>query len=245
MKRKLILSSAIATGALVLTQTVGATSLTVNSTAVNAETGQSLAAQVKFQVSGGNLVVTLKNISTADVLAPTDVLTGVFFNLGATLTPISAQLATGSTVWFGASNGGNVGGEWAYSNGLSGAPGGANSGISSTGLGLFGNANFNGSNLQGPTSVDGLQYGLTSAGDNSGTGNSAVTGGFALIKSGVVFTLSGITSNFDPSTAITGVSFQYGTALNETRTNVPDGGLTALLLGISFSGLGLIVRRRK
>jgi hypothetical protein len=246
MNRKSVLMTALASGALALAQNAGATPLTVTATRVNSETGQSLAASVKFEVSSGNLVVTLRNTATSDVLAPSDVLTGVFFNLGSTLTPISAKLATGSTVWFGPLNGGNVGGEWAYKNGLAGAPGGVNSGISSTGLGLFGNANFNGSNLQGPTALDGLQYGITSAGDNKTVGNSAVTGGFALIKSGVVFKLSGVTSSFNPATAITKVSFQYGTSLaeNPTPSRVPDGGMTALLLGIGLSGLGLVARRR-
>src|SRR5262249_54506972 len=128
----------------------------------------SLAASADFSLSGNTLTITLTNTSTSDVLVPTDVLTGLLFNTPTALTPVSALLPAGSTVFFGPNGGGNVGGEWAYA---------FQGGTSSSGLGIFGNANFNGSNLQGPTAVDGLQYGITSAGDNLATGNQAVTGG--------------------------------------------------------------------
>jgi len=84
-------------------------------------------AEVKFDISGMNLIVTLTNISDADVTAPEQVLTGVFFNLAGnpTLDRGSATLNSGSTVLFGGTDpGGVVGGEWAYKSGLTGAPGG-------------------------------------------------------------------------------------------------------------------------
>lgn len=201
----------------------------------------SLAASVSFDVIAGNLQMTLNNTSLADVTSPTGgggILTSVFFDLSpaTVMTPVSAVLGVGSTVYFGADGGGNVGGEWAYKSGLVGAPSNARLGISSTGLGIFGAANFNGSNLQGPAVVDGLQYGITSAGDNLATGNAAVTGGFALIKSSVVFTLSGnpgFTTISDYT--ISNVTFQYGTDLSEPRvqgylvnTNVPEPTVTAI-----------------
>ena len=184
-----------------------------------------LAASVSFDVVAGNLQITLNNTSLADVTSPTGggaILTSVFFDLAptTTLTPISAMLGLGSVVYFGPNGSGNVGGEWAYAGGLTGAPGNAGLGTSSTGLNLFGQANFNGSNLQGPTAVDGLQYGITSAGDNLTTGNAAVTGNFALIQNSVIFTLSGnpaFTTIGDYT--ISNVSFQYGTDLSEP--NVP------------------------
>ena len=100
-------------------------------------------AEVNFEALSGNLIVTLTHEDTNDVLYPIEVLTGVFFTVDGdpTLTPVSAILPTGSTVLFGGyPTGGNVGGEWAYVDGLIGAPGGADEGISSTGLGLFGGA---------------------------------------------------------------------------------------------------------
>jgi hypothetical protein len=183
------------------------------------------AAEVVFDNSTAlTLKVTLTNTSSSDVLVPVDVLTAVFFDIpGFSLTPVSALLNGGSTVLFGPTNGGNMGGEWAYEEGLSGAPGSANRGISSSGYGLFGDSNFNGPSLHDPDAVDGLQYGITSLGDDPATGNTPVTGGnmanpVGLIKNSVVFTLTYGSGSLDLS-KISKVSFQYGTGLNEP--NVP------------------------
>src|SRR5262245_58688626 len=46
-----------------------------------------LSAEVTFQTSGGNLIVTLTNTSTTDAMVPTDILTGVFFSAPVTLSP--------------------------------------------------------------------------------------------------------------------------------------------------------------
>lgn len=210
--------------------------------------GGNLAASAAFVIDeGGNLQVTLTNTSAFDVLVPADVLTAVFFDINGVgpLTPVSALL-DGSTVWFGPDGGGNVGGEWAYASGLLGAPHGATEGISSSGLGLFGAANFNGANLQDPAALDGLQYGITSAGDNPLTGNKAVTapGKNALIHNSVVFTLGGLPSGFDPSASVTNVSFQYGTSLTEPNLRVPEPG-TLMLLGSGLIGVCLYRWRRK
>src|SRR3972149_9928401 len=152
-------------------------------------TSGNLAASAKFEQVGLNIVVTLTNTSPADVDDPPDILTGVFFDIDGVgaLTSGSAVIGPGSTVAFGGTDpGGVVGGEWAYASVLVGAPLGATEGISSAGLGLFGGATFPGTNLQGPAAVNGLQYGITSAGDILATGNAAVTGGNALIQNQVV-----------------------------------------------------------
>ena len=213
-----------------------------------------LSASADFTVSGNTLTVVLTNTSANDVLIPSEVLTAVFFDIAGfsgTLTPVSALLSGGSTVFFGSDGGGNVGGEFAYANNLSGAPNSADMGISSAGFGLFGENNFNGPNLGGPTAVDGLQYGITSAGDNPATGNAAVTGGNELIKNQVTFTLTSDTAFLE--SAITNVSFQYGTSLSETNCTpgdhptVPEPS-TMLLLGLALSGsggIGFLRRRRK
>ena len=230
--------------ALAMPFTAQAASITISGSSGN------LAASVTFDHNEATnvLTVTLTNTSLSDVLVPADVLTAVLFELtgGATLDPVSALLGAGSTVLFdsqGQPAGGNVGGEWEYNT----------SGISSAGFGLFGDGNFNGPDLDPPDGVNGLNYGITSAGDNPLTGNSAVTGGGneqPLIKNSVVFTL-----NVDETNGefflnnITGVSFQYGTNLTEPNftTNditLPDGGMTLSLLGLALGGLGLVARRR-
>jgi hypothetical protein len=214
-----------------------------------------LSASATFDVLGGGILkITLTNTSTADVSAPAQVLTALFFTIDQTLLPVSATL-DGSTVFFDdAPPGGNVGGEWAYKDNLSGAPGGATQGISSSGFGLFASANFQGPNLDDPVAVDGLNYGITSSGDDPLTGNAAVTGGnppnyknrFPLIQDTVIFTLSGLDPNFVASAdTITNISFQYGTSLSEQNVPVPvPEPATMLLFGCGLIGLVTFGRRK-
>jgi len=231
--------------------------LAAHATTITTVTGTqgSLSASATFDASvAGTLTVTLTNTSASDVLVPADVLTALFFSLdGATLTKVSAVLAGGSTVFYdpqGQPAGGVVGGEWAYKAGLAGAPNTADMGISSTGVGLFGPGDrFPGADLAPPTSPDGLQYGILSAGDNTGTGNAGVTGSGGLIKNSVVFTFT-IAGFTDLDTQLSKVSFQYGTNLtdepNFTTTDItlPDGGMTLSLLGLALGSLGMLARRR-
>src|SRR5262245_38036160 len=105
-------------------------------------TSGSLAASAEFDTSGSNLIVTLTNTSTADVLQQPSILTSMFFEvsgslLGLTPSTGSAVLPLGSLVLFGTSDPGNVvGGEWAYLEGIgASSPNGARYGISSAGFG--------------------------------------------------------------------------------------------------------------
>lgn len=210
----------------------------------------SKSATAEFDVSGSNLIVKLKNTSAADVLVPADLLTAVFFNVSGanlSLTRSSAVLGSGSVVMNGSTDPGNVvGGEWAYnfaSGGFSG--GGAGSrryGISSTGLNDFGPPDrFPGTNLSGPTSPDGMQYGITSAGDNNATANGGLAGE-AIIKNEVVFTLGGLPTGFDVN-RIGNVLFLYGTAYGEGEFTgqVPAPSAIAVL---GLGGLAAARRRR-
>jgi hypothetical protein len=238
--------------ALVFASTAGATSIEIEGASGNRS------ASATFIQFGTALQVTLTNTSLADVMQPIDVLTAVFFTLAGhpTLTRTSALLAPGSSVLFGVAPDDVVGGEWAYKNGLASAPLGATAGISSVGLGLFGPFDrFPGANLQGPDSPNGLQYGLTSAGDDPATGNAPVTGDKALIRNAVVFTL-GLPNDYALTSGnITKVSFQYGTSLSEpnvpgiytpppsSQDPVPESS-TLVLFGSGLAGLGLWVWKR-
>ena len=174
------------------------------------------AATASFDVVGSSLEIVLSNTSQADTLVPSDVLTGVFFNLtgNPALTRISA-ISDGPTyrgATFVNGTGTVVGGEWGYQSGMSQYA--ANTGISSSGLGLFGPKDvFPGANLSGPASPGGTGYGLASAGDIAGTGNGGVIGN-ELTRHAVTFMLGGLASNFSLSD-IGHVTFQYGTSLSE------------------------------
>jgi hypothetical protein len=230
-------------------------------------TGTAIAADAEFWVVGSTLYVELINRATSDVLSPADVLTGLFFTLMdtsgnlLTLTPVSATLGkstdtaingvTSTVVYDSQPAGGNVGGEEAYKTGINFQ--GASSGISSTGLGIFGQANFNGPDLASPTAVDGVQYGIVSAGDNVNTGNGGITGSGGLIDNAVQFqlTLPSNLSNFKitDSGVLSDVGFQYGTSPSEaflcaagcSRVPIP-GTASLLLLGITSL---LFLRRRR
>lgn len=192
----------------------------VQATPINSNGTDGLrSASALFDDTGGVLTVTLTNTADADVTIPVEILTALFFDslMPLSLTPVSATLGVGSTVLFGGTDPGDVvGGEWAYKSGLVGTPGNQVYGISSTGLGLFGPGDlFPGSNLQGPASPNGLEYGITTANDDPTTGNTPVTGMNALIQHQVVFVLSGLPDGFDASRDIGNVFFQYGTSLDE------------------------------
>ncbi len=219
-------------------------------------TSGNLSASAEFEIVGDNLQVVLTNTSMADVLSRNDVLTAVFFDIAddPTLTRESAILNTGSTVVHvpgggsGTDTGGVVGGEWAYR---------ADKGISSSRLGIFGTSDlFPGNNLQGPVNPDGLQYGITSPGDDLTTGRSAVTGGkswnpISLIQHSVVFTLGNLPLGLSLDD-IMNVRFNYGTKINTIPGNgTPPGGIVpepaSLAVWGMLAGVGLIAgfRRRK
>lgn len=222
---------------------IGISSLLVVCSAAHAVTFSAsqgaLSAQVDFTIDSGNLKVVLTNKSTADCMVPTDILCGVFFNGTPALTPISALVSAGSNTYKNTTlvsgPGADVGGAWAYASGF--APvSGATQGIGAAGFGLYGPTNvFPGANVDGDPGVDGVSYGLTSAGDDLNTHNGGINNR-ELTKNSVTFVLSGIPQNFNLN-SISTVSFQYGTDLSETRLVTPEpcsilalGGLLALRL---------------
>jgi hypothetical protein len=231
---------------------------------VSGSNGSGLSASADFRLTSGPnpaLVITLTNTSTADVTAPNQVLTALFFDAkgSPSFSPVSVDVASGSSVLFPNANGDcaatpaslcsgpNVSGEWAYLSGLSGAPFGLTYGISSSGLGLFGPGNlFGTTNLQGPASPGGLDYGITSAGDNPTTGNKDVTGKYALINNSVVITLSLPTHTTFTLSDIQDVAFQYGTALTDADfTVLPEPSTYAGMIFLTLLPLAWFHRKRR
>jgi hypothetical protein len=197
-----------------------------------------LSASVQFAVVGGNLIVTLDNLG-GQVLAPPDVLTAVFFSATQTFTASNAALGPGSAFVFPL-GGDTVGANWAYNTGLA-APNNATQGIYSAGFSFPGTGNFGcGGSCN---NLDGIDYGLISAADDTTNGNAAVTGGNPLIQHAAVFNL-GPAGAFNPDApgAITNVSFQYGTSLGEP--NVVPIPPAVWLLGSGLIGLLGIARRK-
>lgn len=191
--------------------------------------------------AGGQLQVVLTSGRAAS--HPGDVLTALFFTSSDVFTPVSADLTAGSTVIIGTKpattlQGANVGGEWEYLNVPTGL---GNQGISSSGLGFFGNPNFNGNNLQGPAAVDGGQFGIVN-------GESNPNGGLrhdSEVSNSVTFLLN-VPTGFK-LTDITDPRIWYGTAdvpgAPPSTVPIPP---SVLLIGSGLLGIvGLGWRRRK
>lgn len=213
---------------------------------VFSESGGTRAAQVSFDLcSGGTqLCGSLSNTSLFDVLDPTEVLTGVFWEYDGDLsglTRIEVRLSTGASVVHGSTDpGGVVGGEWAFVPGLLGFPG--SYAIGSAGYIPGSGYQFPGSNLQGPDGIDGLQYGIVPFADNSASGNAPVTGGNALIVGGVDFVLGNVPQGFDLQ-KIRVTRFQYGTSL--TEPGLPDEPVPEpATVGLMAAGLLFLISRR-
>src|SRR5262249_15754921 len=123
----------------------------------------------------------------------------------------------------------DVGGEWAYAEGIAGGPGGAKQGIASAGY-LDPATFFGSTDLQAPASLDGVEYGITSKNYVDLSGNGGLTGDGTpgtgtsdpqhLIRNSVTFNLGAYTG----ALSISNVSFQYGTASNEP--NISTGNVT-------------------
>lgn len=243
---------------LVFATTPAQAATTYVGTALGNNSGETNSVSATFYlfVSGSitNLEVDLRNTATYKPNDPADILTALFFNIAGDPSLIrgSAVLDGGSIVVNIGANpqpaGGVVGGEWAYSAGLTHTPSGANQGISATGLNLFGPPDlFPGPSLpgRGGNAPDGVGYGLTTPVDDGSRYNGGLIGR-GLIQSGVVFTLLEIPGDFK-LTDISDVTAQYGTSLNEQQVPmelVPEPNTVALTaIGVLF--LGLLNRKRR
>lgn len=226
--------------------------------------GSGLSASASFTISGTTLTILLTNTDTTPrraEWAPSEVLTGLFFNLGTAsdaFTPVSAtgSIAQPSQCLTGpCDNTTNVGGEWSYAFGGVVDPDvvGANRGISSAGY-LNANTsqgNFRGTDLDSPPAINGINFGIAPKTFTEGSGNSGLDRN-PLVQGSATFVLDipqGLTEAM-----ISNVYFTYGTDLNKpsfttTTTNgsavanANGGGMGSVpepsLLALAVAGVAL------
>ena len=196
-----------------------------------------LAAATRITDLGGGLLrIELGNFGSAAVI-PVDVLTGVFFDgnnaVLSSLGNVSAITSATTTITNPNACGSgssacpsganlNVGGEFASAANPLGV---YDFGISSSGLGIFGQGNFIGPDLSNPTAVNGLNFGMVSIPNGISGGANPQVLSQPLLRGVVTFNVQGQVG-FNPATGITGVRFQYGTALTDANfigTPLPPG----------------------
>jgi hypothetical protein len=262
---EITMKTVIACSALMLLAAAGgaaAQSVTFSASGPNVYAGNNnpLSASVTFTVSGSNLLVQLTNTATSATLTPSDVLTGLLWTMSpnTTLMPVSAVLGSGASMLYYTGSTTitpttNIGGEYAYGTSFTGGLAGFNHGISAAGLsGTFGNGNprFGSTNLVGQTNVGGLDFGLLGSGSLANA-NNGVLNSDGLVQSSVVFTLSGLGSNFNLD-SISDIRFFYGTGLAETQLTppgfsvipLPPAAMTSLGTLLGLGAISAFRRRR-
>ena len=250
--RKLLFLGVIA---LAITGAAFADPITFTSVRVqNPDGGSWLEASASFEISGSQLIVTMANISSDPAARPSDLLTGIFFDLANenALTPVSAEVVGDWRVLLDGEDFTDedsvhpyvlpdVGGEFAYEGNISSEFfQGARYGIASAGLDdYFGpNRRFNSNTLWHPDAPNGMDFGMASAvgllSHGGMNGNPIIVGGAVEFT----FNYAGDLSTED----ISNVNWQYGTSASNPNITVVPEPTTVTLLGLGIAGL--LAKRR-
>ncbi len=201
--------------------------------------GTGLAASADFSyLPGGQLQIVVTNLG-AEPTKNVEALGGMFFTLPSdvNLTPLSATVTAGSHVYNYGSVPTNIGAEWSYKTGFD--YNGTNVGVSAVGYGLGSDTYFpGGTNLSGPSSLDGADWSIISTDPTAPQGNQLDD---PLIANSATFVFN--TNRQFSFSEITGLGFQYGTSLDEPWKPIPEP-TTMVMCALGLGCLGGLARRR-
>jgi hypothetical protein len=210
-------------------------------TGINPRTGSDLAAHVVFTNTGNSLTLELTNVGDP-AQAPSDVLTGLFWNMSA-----SPSMATQSAnltdtlskqppdgILHAAGND-NLGKQWGYGSFDSPVYGVTEYGIGAAGFGLFGKGSFD----KPGANVHGVDYGIVNG--LAANANGGLRG--PLVSNSLTFQWSGL----DSVPTISDLHVQYGSGLNEptlAAAFVPEPAVASISV-LGAGALTLARRRRR